>query len=272
VTINTDAPKNLTSQAKHLLIRLDAAGKVAEVRARYQAGPAAKPGEWPGSLLARWKKLGGAASEGAAPGGAAWEDPADEKSPALLFWRDDLTRVTYFAEGGTADITLRDCPADHPEGAPLAGLDYLPRGPEQCTLGMSKPDLLKAWKLKEPTTAPDVDLVIYPPKTSAYDAYLVWFRGDRVARVVARHRPPSDPSKQATVGQALTEAWSRDLRSLGWPNRQEFSAEQELSKLGWLDDRTRIRIYWQETDTSRARIFTEWKDLSTPAKASAAKP
>ncbi|HEY1861812.1 MAG TPA: hypothetical protein VGG61_15740, partial [Gemmataceae bacterium] len=34
VTINTDAPKNATSQAKHLLIRLDATGKVAEVRAR----------------------------------------------------------------------------------------------------------------------------------------------------------------------------------------------------------------------------------------------
>jgi hypothetical protein len=272
VTINTDAPKNATSQAKQLLIRWDAAEKVAEIRARYQAGPASKPGEWPGSLLARWKKYGGAAAEGPAPGAGVWEDPADEKAPSLLSWHDDLTRASFFAEGGAADVTLRDCPVDHPEGAPLNGLGYLPRGPEQCTLGTSKADLLKAWKVKDPTATPQVDLVLYPSKNSPYDAYLIWFNGDRVTRVVARHRPPSDPTKQVSVGQSLSEAWGRDLRVLGWPNRQEFSADQELSKLSWLDEHTRIRIYWQETDTSRARVFTEWKDLSTPVKASAAKP
>jgi hypothetical protein len=272
VTINTDAPKTATSQAKHLLIRFDAAGKVAEIRARYQAGPASKPGEWPGSVLARWKKYGGAASERPAPWARVWEDPAEEKAPALLTWHDDLTRASFVAESGSADVTLRDCPVDHPEGAPLPGLAYLPRGPEQCLLGTSKADLLKAWNVKEPTTAPQVDLVLYPPKTSEYDAYLIWFEGDKVARVVARIRPPSDTTKQTTVSQVLSEAWGRDLRFLGWPNRQEFSADQELSKLSWLDERTRIRIYWQETDASSARVFTEWKDLSAPAKSSAAKP
>jgi len=272
VALTGDAPKSAEVVARQILFRLDTAGKVAEVRARYEAGPAAKPNDWPAGFLANWKKTGGAPAVSPAAGAEVWDDSPAKKTPSVLTWRDDLSRLTFYCDGGVADVTLRDCPVDHPDGTPLSAFRYLTRGPAECLLGTAKTDLLKSWKLTEPASAPQVDLILYPPKTSRYDAYLVWFDGDRASRIVAQHRPgKADSGNATTIDKALSEAWGRDLPLFGWACRHEFNADQELQGIGWLDERTRVRTYWQETESGKQRLFTEWKDLAAPVKASRTK-
>jgi hypothetical protein len=267
VTFTGAAPKSAEVLARQVLFHLDAAGKVAEVRVRYEAGPAAKPNDWPAAFLASCKKSGGAPRASPAPWAEVWGDPPAKKPPSVLSWRDDLTRLTFYCDGGVADVTLRDCPVDHPEGTPLSPLEYLPRGPEHCQLGAVKKELLDAWKVTQPASVPQVDLVLYPPKSSRYDAYLIWFDGDRVTRVAARHKPgKADPNNPVKIDQALSEAWGRDLPAFGWACRQELTADQELQSVGWLDERTRVRTYWQETDSGKPRVFTEWTNVAAPTK------
>jgi len=57
------------------------------------------------------------------------------------------------------------------------------------------------------------------------------------------------------------QVWGRELRNLGWPRRQDLTDEQVLQSLGFDDDRTRIRIFWQEADDGPGRVFMEWKAL-----------
>jgi len=272
VALTGDAPKSAEVIARQILFRLDAAGKVAEVRVRYEAGPAAKASDWPAGFLASWKKAGGAPAVTSALGTAVWDDPPAKKTPSVLMWRDDLSRLTFYCDGGVADVTLRDCPVDYPDGAPLSPFQCLSRGPAECLLGTAKADLLKSWKVTEPASAPQVDLILYPPKTSRYAAYLVWFDADRASRIIAQHRPgKADPDSPVTSDKALNEAWGRDLLVFGWACRQEFNADQELQGIGWLDDRTRVRTYRQETESGKQRVFTEWKDVAAPVKAPRAK-
>jgi hypothetical protein len=267
-----DAPKSAEVFARQIQFRLDAAGKVAEVRVRYEAGPAVKPNAWPSGFLASWKKTGGAPAVSAAPAAQVWDDPPAKKAPCVSSWRDDLSRLTFYCDGGVADVTLRDCPVDHPDGVPLSPWACLTRGPAECLLGASKADLLKSWKVTEPISAPQVDLILYPPKTSRYDAYLIWFDADHATRIVARHRPgKADSGNPVTIDKALNEAWGRDVATFGWACRQEFNADQELQGVGWLDERTRVRTYWQETESGKSRVFTEWKELAAPAKQVGAK-
>jgi hypothetical protein len=272
VTLSGDGAMSATAQPRQILFRLNAAGRVAEVRVRYLAGPAAKANEWPSAFLARWKKMGGAPAETPNPNAEAWEDEKSTKASALLSWEDDLTRLSYHASRGVVDVAIRDCPVDHPEGVPLPPLEYLPRGPERCLLGTSRTDLLKAWKVDKPVSTADVELVLYPAKTSRYDAYLIWFDGDKVSRVLARHRAVAAAAKPSDMAEALSAAWGQDIRAFGWPARQELDADQELTSMGWLDERTRIRMFWQDSDQGPPRIYTEWKERNGSGKASAAKP
>jgi hypothetical protein len=61
------------------------------------------------------------------------------------------------------------------------------------------------------------------------------------------------------AARLITEHWAREFRALGWPSRQDV-ADSVLQGLGWSDDRTRIRMFWQESDEG-PRLFTEWKEI-----------
>ena len=119
------------------------------------------------------------------------------------------------------------------------------------------------WGIAKPVVTEDGALVIRPPQGSPFDAFLIWFDNNQAARIVARHVPMSaNLSSPAQWAQALTEAWGRELATLGWPRRQDVAANDIVQSLSWHDDRTRMRIFWQESDTpGPPRVFTEWKDL-----------
>src|SRR5262249_40205094 len=142
-------------------------------------------------------------------------------------------------------------------------LEYLTRGPENCLLGMTRDELLQKWGVGQPATADDA-VVLPPPTSSPYDAVLVWFEKNRAVRIVARHKRQgqtvASDNSSASLASAVTEAWGRDLRQLGWPRRQDSSSQDALQSLSWHDDRTRVRIFWQESDSGLYRLFTEWKE------------
>jgi hypothetical protein len=66
------------------------------------------------------------------------------------------------------------------------------------------------------------------------------------------------------AGEQITEAWGRNIRSFGWPCRQDAVNDKDLQSLGWRDDATRVRIFWQEADEGPPRVFTEWKGIAAP--------
>jgi hypothetical protein len=111
-------------------------------------------------------------------------------------------------------------------------------------------------------TAADGALVLRPAASSGFDALLVWFDKDKVARIVARHTQPSGKDLN-TLSEAVRTDWTRGLRSLGWPRRQDMAPGSLLQGLAWHDDVTRIRIFWQEPDDGPTHVFTEWKALPT---------
>ena len=68
-------------------------------------------------------------------------------------------------------------------------------------------------------------------------------------------------ARPADLSQAIVTAWGRDARTLGWPQRRDFFEGDALQSLGWNDDRTRVRIFWEDTSDG-ARVFTEWKPIA----------
>ena len=116
------------------------------------------------------------------------------------------------------------------------------------------------WKITESTTTTaDRALLLTPEGDGPYDALLVWFDQERVARVLARHKHGGKPvTTLGQMGQALTETVGRELRTLGWPRRQDFD-QDILQSMSWHDDGLRVRVFWQETDNGPPRMFTEWK-------------
>jgi hypothetical protein len=251
------------SMMRQLFIRFDGTDRVAELRACYGDGADAGKGNWKAALLKTLKKLGGAPREVPPFWAAVWRDlPRERPAPVCYEWQDDITLLTYQRDGAGVEVVIRDCPQAHANGVPLPPLQYLPRGPASCLLGVPRETLLHNWGITKPTTTEDGAVVLRPDPTAPYDLLLVWFDKDRAIRIAARHRREGKPmTNPAQWGQAVAEAWARDLRTLGWPRRQELTAHGALLGLGWHDDLTRVRIFWQENDQGSAHAFTEWKDL-----------
>jgi hypothetical protein len=273
VTFTADPAPTAVSQVRQLLLRFGADSKLVEIRARCVPGPAA-PDNWTRSVVDSWKKTCGAPRKDPSTWTRIWGDlPSLKTAPLQNVWRDDITRLTVEGTAGTLDVTLRDCPAEHALGIPLAPLNYLPRGPERCPLGTDRQDLLKSWKVDRPIKANGVDLVLHPGQDSPYDALLVWFQGDRVQQVQARHRLTGKrPPAASPMEAALTSAWGKELGKWSWPCRRDLAPDRTVQSMGWNDERTRIRLYWQESEEGAARVFTEWRDLADLDKAVAAKP
>jgi hypothetical protein len=236
--------------------RWDDKGRVHELRARYVEG---RGGHGKGLL----KLLNGYTSRGGAPeirpeSANHWADLVGGKSSSqTLSWYDDTTLLTSHHDVAGVEVMLRDCPKDHPTGVRLPALEVLPRGPGACLLGATRADVLQAFDGKKSAEV-DGAWVMTPDKTSPFNAVLVWFAKDRVHRIVARHRSLFDQPDKA--GQGLREAWSRDMPRFGWPWRQHAERRQIVQNLGSHDDRSRVRIFWQE-DPDGFHLFTEWKEL-----------
>ncbi len=260
VVFTGNPSKSAVHAVRQLFVRFDDSGRVVEVRARYADGPAATSvGQWTRDLISGWQQSSGAPSEVPAPWAKGWADqPARKPLPSLHVWRDDRTVLTCQRDFGGTEVTLLDCPPAQELGVRLPPLEFLPRGADGCVLGLTRDQLLQKWGITEPVTVADGALVLPAPQGSLYDTLLVWFDKDRVVRIVARHAA-SGPRSPQQLGQLVKEAWGRDLNSLGWPRRQEITDDQ-LQGLGWNDDRTRLRIFWQESDHGPPRLFTEWKE------------
>lgn len=262
VIITGDPPRTATHATRQAIIRFGPDDHVAEIRVRSFDGPAAtSTSRWTQDMVAGLMRSAGAALESPGPWASVWSDlPPSKPSPILARWQDDLTALTLQRDGTGAEIILRDCPLDHETGIDLPPLAVLARGPEGIALGEERDALLRRFKAETPKTLPDGGVILPPVKGSPYDALLVWFDKDRLVRIVARQG--AGPARGPTPSEQVTQSWARGIRSLGWPTRQDATAEGKLQGLGWHDDQTRIRIFWQESDEGPPRVFTEWKEIA----------
>ncbi len=260
VTFAGDPAHNLAYVARQMLIRFDSTNRLVELRLRYSPGSTNGGVSWHKELLDSLKKQGGLPWTLPATWALLWNDLPEHKPASTLYsWVDDVTLLTCQLDADGAEVSLRDCPVDHPTGLPLPRLELLPRGPEGCILGQSRSDLLTAWKVTQPTTTADGALVLSSAGPGPYDVLLVWFEKDRATRIVARHSQTGVTATQiGQMVQVLLDATSRQIRTLGWPRRQDF-LQDTLQSMSWHDDVLRIRIFWQESDNGPPRMFTEWK-------------
>jgi hypothetical protein len=262
VLITGDAPKGAAYVARQSFVRFDGDGKVVELRTRYGDGSAGNCGQ---AVLGALKRRCGAPAELPGTWGRVWDDQAARKSaPVLYRWQDDVSVLTCQRDAWGVEVTLRDARGPDADGAAvLPPPAYLPRGPVgEVALGATRAEVLRAAGLDKPQTLADGGLVLAPRTRGLYDTLLVWLDGDRVTRIVARHAqaaPPKASAEQLT--QRLTETWGRDVRALGWPARQEVREGQGLQALGWHDEKTRVRLFWQEAESGPPRLYSEWKAL-----------
>jgi hypothetical protein len=264
VTFSGD-PGRGGSVVRQLFIRFDQEDRVIELRARHVDQGAQSGTAWMGEILNIVKKRCGAPLEQPASWAAVWADLPPRKPAAVQYqWQDDLSRLAYERDSGGVELRLSDWTKQGAQDT-FPALEYLPRGPENCPLGMARDELLRKWGVGQPATA-DGALVLPQPPSSSYDALLVWFEKEIAVRIVARHQRQGSAAagnlNPAVLASAVTEAWGRDLRSLGWPRRQDLTTQNTLQSLAWHDDHTRVRIFWQESESGLCRLFTEWKELS----------
>jgi hypothetical protein len=250
---------------RQMFIRFDNSGRVVEMRARYLDGPDAGQGRWMTDLLTKIKKRAGAPAQGPSPWVNLWNDlPPQKPDPLLCRWHDDITALVYQRDAAGVELALRDRAGEREVTPVMPPLEYLPRGPAKVQLGVKRKELLKSWSITKPVITEDGALVLRPPQSSPFDALLVWFDNhDQATRIVARHVPNGvNLASAAQWSQAILDAWNRELATLGWHRRQDLTANEVLQSLGWHDDRTRVRIFWQESDTGPPRLYTEWKELA----------
>jgi hypothetical protein len=264
-----EPPATATYWPRQLFVRFGANNQVAEIRVRYQEGPHAPGPKDPGLLDTLKAKLNGAPQSLPAPWVGLWTDLPTRKQPILNRWLDDVTCLTYQHDLGGSEVVLRDCPADKPQGVELPPLVFCSSGVEGCVLGDSQSEVRKRWRVVKPLLASNGAEVLMLPTNSPYDVLLVWYDNDKVSRLIARHREPKS-LKSTEVSAALQQAWGADLDHLGFLRRQEGARGQVLQAYSYHDDRTRVRLFAQETEEG-IRLFTEWHGWPIPARTLAAK-
>jgi hypothetical protein len=250
---------------QQLFVRFGPDERVAELRLRYRERAVPKGDNTP-TLLARLSAAGGAPETLAAPWAGLWIGLAQQKPfPALFRWKDDTTVMTLERDGGGAEVTLLDRPANRSDGVELPPLRFTSRGVEGCSLGDSRPSVLQHWKIASPTTTADGGVVLPMPKSSPYEAVVAYFDNDKVVRVLAYHKVKSNLQANE-VATALEEAWGRDLVHLGCLRRQDNPEGSLLAGFGWHDDVTRVRTFSRDSDQG-PRVYTEWREWSPPSPA-----
>lgn len=249
---------------RQLLIRFGADDRVAEIRVRYQDGQHAPGKSKLGLLETINKKPYGAPTSLPSPWAGLWTDLPAGRPPLLYRWLDDITCLTYQHDKGGSEVAVRDCPLENPLGVALPPLVFCRRGLEGCSLGETPSDLRKRWQVSKPLLTANGAEVLVPPAGSPYDVLLVWYEGDKVSRLIARHREPKTLKSEQITG-ALQQAWGADFDHLGHVRRQDGARGQVLQAYSWHDDRTRVRIFAQETENG-IRLFTEWREWPIPAQ------
>jgi hypothetical protein len=251
-----EPPATATYWARQMFIRFGPDNRVAEVRVRYQEGPAKPSAKAPG-LLDALKKVAGAPKELPGPWAGLWTDLAPRKAPTLYRWHDDRTALTLQRDEGGAEVTLRDCPADRPLGVELPPLQF-------CTLGYSRATVLRRFNVQQQPQAGNGAEVLSEPEGSAYDLLLVWYEKGRVSRIIARHRDGKVNSDEG-VAAALQQGWARNIDRLGYVRRIEGPRGQVRGAYDWHDDVTRVRTFVQDTDQG-SRVFTEFRSWPVAVK------
>jgi hypothetical protein len=261
VTFPTENGTSAAYLLRQAFVRFDDKKRAVEIRVRYDDGPSRGKASWASELLKDLQKKCGAPRSVPNPWTAIWTDlPAQKPAPTAFSWTDDVSNLLYSRDAGGVELKLIDCPAELPPGVVLPPLEALAGGPEHCTLGTTREQIFAGWNVKKPVMAADGALILRPPASTGLDALLVWFDRDKVVRIVGRHAQPAGKDN-ATLSEAVRSDWSRGMRTLGWPRRQDMGPGTVLQGLAWHDDATRIRIFWQEPDDGPARVFTEWKAL-----------
>jgi hypothetical protein len=269
ILILNEPPATATHWPRQLFVRFGSDEKVAEIRVRYQEGPHA-PGPGKPSLLDTLKgKPNGAPEKLPAPWAGLWTDLSKNKQPIFYRWLDDLTCLTYQRDQGGSEVVLCDCPPEKPLGAELPPLVFCSQGPEGCLLGENQADVRKRWRVSHPIVAPNGAEVLRLPESTPYDVVLVWYDKESVARIIARHRNPATLRPDEVIG-ALQQSWGSQIDQLGFLRRQNGPLGQVMQSYYWNDDRTRVRLFAQETEEG-LRLFTEWRGWPIPPQTVAAK-
>ncbi len=259
-----EPPLSAPYWARQMFVRFGPDNRVAEVRVRYQEGPGMPSAKSP-SLLDALKKVAGAPEELPGAWAGLWADLGGRKTSILYRWHDDTTQLTLQRDEGGAEVTLRDCPADRPQGVELPPLQFCPRGVELCALGDRRATILRRFNVKQPPTAANGAEVLAAPEGSPYDLLLVWSDNGGVSRIIARHRDKPAGSDEG-VAAALQQAWARNIDRLGYVRRMEGPRGQVKGAYDWHDDVTRVRTFVQDTEQG-PRVFTEfrtWPVVVTP--------
>lgn len=267
--ILNEPPARQSHWPRQLFVRFGTDNRVAEIRVRYQEIPPALGTQPAPTLLDTLRaKLDGASESPPAPWAGLWTDLPARKQPVSYRWQDDVTCFTYQRDAGGSEIVLRDL--THPsETLPKEPLQFCRRGVEGCSLGDSQAEVRKRWNVHNPMLVGNGAEVLGLPANSPYDALLVWYENDKVSRVIARHRQPT-LRKTSEVVAALQQAWGADLDRLGFIRRQDDSVGPVVHSYGFHDDRTRVRLFGQETDDG-IRLFTEWREWPIAAQRLASK-
>lgn len=244
-------PSGGDAVAREWFARFDS-DQLREVRVRYTDVPGNKAGTFL-KILEENKSRLGVPETGIAPN--AWADLPKRGEPVRHTWLDDITLLMCEQDPFGLEVTLRDCPPEHPRGVPLPALAYLARGTASCSVGMSKDELLKL----QPKAA-DKTYLVRPAAGEPYDAVIAWLENDRVVRVMARHKHAGQPMHSGVqASKLLLDRWSREAQSLGWPLRTD-AASGSVQSLASHDDQTRFRIFWRD-EASGVSVFSEWKDV-----------
>jgi len=235
--------------AREVFTRFNKSGELAEVRVRYFD----VPGNKPGTFIKRLEALKAAYGAGAElpETNVDYSDLPSRNLPVThLGWRDDISCLTAWSDGNALELTLRDCPADHPDGEPLPAFVFLPQGPADLALGMPRSEVFKHGAV------PADDALLVQLKNGPYDSVLVWFDGDKASRIAARVR--LDAATAGAPAKALPISWARDYGTFGWPWRQDVVGRLPQS-FTTFDTRTRYRLYWLE-NAQGTHVMAEWKE------------
>jgi len=256
----------VTHQPRQLFLRFGADNRLAEIRVCYQEGVNPVTPGYP-VLLDALKKSGGNPAPEAPRWASLWSDlPAKATPPISYIWSDDRTRLSYQHDSGGSEVILRDCTQVQPEGVMLTRLEFCSRGVEGCRLGDKRADVLKRFNAeKNPTVAEDGAVILFQAEQTGYDVLFVYFEKDVATRVVAHHRQRLEAAPTARRG-ILESAWAKDIDHLGILRRTDQDVAGNPVCYGFHDDRTRVRLFVQETREGPG-LFTEWREwpVSAPA-------
>jgi hypothetical protein len=249
---------------RELFVRFGPDKRAAEVRIRYTSHPSSKAGL--NKLLDEIHATCGAPRKLSGSWQSAWADyPKRAPSPTFYAWEDDITILTCQRDSEGVELTILDRPLDQEDGVLLDTFQCVADGPKDCTLGMTKAELLKRWQDSKPVFEDNV-LVLTPPEETGYSQFQANFKGGAVVRIVALHAQKWDKDPgQEKLEEAVQQAWHKQRESFGNWRRADTTPQDKLQSLSGHDDVRRVCVFWQETKAG-PRLYTEWTALQAAKK------